>query len=175
MDLFPTAGFRIDIDGQLRPAGSQWDRGADERGAGTLDLAITKDDGQASAVPGTPISYAITVTNNGPAAVASVIVTDSVPPAILGSIFSTLNGTYNNGTGLWTFASAALCRPECDPDPQRHDRPGGHPLAHQHGDGRSAPRIQRHRLNQRHSHDVNTLMPMAISASPRPTTSTPSR
>jgi uncharacterized delta-60 repeat protein/uncharacterized repeat protein (TIGR01451 family) len=105
VNLFPTSGFRDDVDGELRPVGPQWDRGADEFSPRTPDLAIAKDDGLAVAVPGTPLSYAITVTNNGPDPVPSVTVTDPVPAALLGASFFTSNGTYNNGTGVWNFAS----------------------------------------------------------------------
>ena len=108
MDLFPSSGFRKDVEGQLRPVDAAWDRGADEFSPSALDLSLTKDDGQATAVPGTGISYAITVTNSGPDPVTSVTVTDPVPPAILGAFFSTSNGSYDVGPGLWTFAAPLL-------------------------------------------------------------------
>jgi uncharacterized delta-60 repeat protein/uncharacterized repeat protein (TIGR01451 family) len=103
-----TSSFRGDVDGQLRPVGPAWDRGADEFSPATPDLALTKDDGQATAVPGAPISYTITVTNNGPDPVAYVTVADPVPAAILGGTFATLNGSFNSGTGRWDFASPLL-------------------------------------------------------------------
>ena len=48
----------------------------------TVDLAITKTDGQASAVPGTPISYTIVVTNFGPSASVGSRVLDNLPATI---------------------------------------------------------------------------------------------
>ncbi len=48
------------------------------------DLAVTKSDGQATAIAGAPISYAVTVTNNGPSNVAGAAFTDTVPASITG-------------------------------------------------------------------------------------------
>ena len=48
----------------------------------TSDIAVTKTDGATNAVPGTPVSYTITVTNLGPSDVAGVSVGDVVPPSI---------------------------------------------------------------------------------------------
>jgi uncharacterized repeat protein (TIGR01451 family) len=46
------------------------------------DLSITKTDNQSTANPGKPISYTITVTNNGPSEVTGATVTDTVPNTI---------------------------------------------------------------------------------------------
>src|SRR5262249_55335182 len=40
------------------------------------DLSVTKTDGQTSAVPGTPITYTLTVSNNGPSTVSSLSLID---------------------------------------------------------------------------------------------------
>ena len=48
----------------------------------TADLAISKDDGQTSAVPGTPITYTITVGNAGPDDVIGATVTDTFSAAL---------------------------------------------------------------------------------------------
>ncbi|MFO7688980.1 MAG: DUF11 domain-containing protein, partial [Cryobacterium sp.] len=48
------------------------------------DLAITKDDGQTTVVPGGQVSYTITVTNLGPADVAGATVTDVFGPELTG-------------------------------------------------------------------------------------------
>lgn len=102
-DLAPA--FHGDVDGELRPVNFTWDRGADEVTTGIADLQIMKDDGFGTSIPGMPISYAITVTNNGPDAVDRVIVTDPIPPQLLGAYFSTANGVYSAGTGEWVFAA----------------------------------------------------------------------
>jgi uncharacterized repeat protein (TIGR01451 family) len=55
-------------------------------GAGVVaDLAITKSDGQASAVPGAAVTYTLVASNNGPAAVTGATVSDA-PPAAIGAV-----------------------------------------------------------------------------------------
>ncbi len=61
------------------------------------DLAVTKTDGSASAVPGGPISYTVTVTNNGPSNVTGAAFTDTVPAAITGVAWSC---SITTGVGL---------------------------------------------------------------------------
>ena len=53
-------------------------------GAATADLAITKTDNVTSVAPGSVVTYAIVVTNNGPSAVVGATVTDVVPAALSG-------------------------------------------------------------------------------------------
>ncbi len=48
----------------------------------TSDLSITKDDGQAAAVPGTSVTYTIVVTNNGPDDATGATVSDTFPAAL---------------------------------------------------------------------------------------------
>ena len=69
------------------------------------DLTVAKDDGTAVAVPGSPLSYTVTVTNLGPDAVTSLKVVDSVPAALLSAAFTPSTGSYNPATGLWTGLS----------------------------------------------------------------------
>jgi uncharacterized repeat protein (TIGR01451 family) len=72
------------------------------------DLAVTKDDGKTSAVPGTPDTYTITVSNAGPSTVSSVILTDDVPAALLNPVFGTPSaGSYDPATGVWSGLSLA--------------------------------------------------------------------
>jgi uncharacterized repeat protein (TIGR01451 family) len=52
------------------------------------DLATTKTDGQATAVPGLPITYTIVATNVGPSSASGATVTDVVPTAILGATWT---------------------------------------------------------------------------------------
>ena len=100
------------------------------------DLAITKTDGQLSAVPGNPISYTITVTNLGPTPVSGATVTDTLPaplvgaswtcaaspgsscsPAGLGNILDAINllvggtATYTLTAGIDPFARLPLTNP----------------------------------------------------------------
>ena len=50
----------------------------------TADLGVTKTDGQASAVPGTAVTYTITVSNAGPSASGLATVVDSFPASLSG-------------------------------------------------------------------------------------------
>jgi len=48
----------------------------------SADLAITKTDNQATAVPGQPVAYTVVISNAGPANVTSATVTDAPPPSM---------------------------------------------------------------------------------------------
>ena len=52
--------------------------------AQAIDLIVTKDNGQASYVPGTPVSYTVTVTNGGPSTATGFSIADAVPASITG-------------------------------------------------------------------------------------------
>src|SRR5262245_7300948 len=69
---------------------------ADTAGTAQVDLVITKTDGQASYVPGRPLTYVITVTNAGPSTASGVSIADTVPAAITGVVVSCTPG----GTAL---------------------------------------------------------------------------
>jgi uncharacterized repeat protein (TIGR01451 family) len=71
------------------------------------DLAVTKDDGTTVAIPGSRLSYTITVANLGPDAVTSLRLTDTVPAELLNPVFIPSAGSYNPGTGSWTGLSLA--------------------------------------------------------------------
>jgi len=66
------------------------------------DLAITKTDGKTSVTPGSPITYTITVINNGPSRVDSLTVIDTLPALLQSPVFTPAQGVYNEATGLWT-------------------------------------------------------------------------
>ncbi len=66
------------------------------------DLAVSKDDGQTTAVPGEPISYTITVINLGPDSVSGLNLADALPPEILTPSFLAGTGRYCAETGAWT-------------------------------------------------------------------------
>jgi len=59
----------------------------------SADVAVTRT-GPATATPGAPVSYTVTVTNNGPSDAAGVQVTDSVPAGL----------TFTSNTGACTTA-----------------------------------------------------------------------
>ena len=66
------------------------------------DLSITKTDGQATAVPGTSITYTIVASNAGPNIAIGATVTDAVPAAIMGATWTCAG----NGGGTCTPAGA---------------------------------------------------------------------
>jgi uncharacterized repeat protein (TIGR01451 family) len=68
----------------------------------TTDLAVTKTDGLTTAAPGSPITYTITVTNNGSTSLTSLKLRDTLPPGLLNPVFVPSSGTYNSGTEDWT-------------------------------------------------------------------------
>jgi uncharacterized repeat protein (TIGR01451 family) len=61
----------------------------------TADLSIEKADLNAESTPGTPITYTIKVTNNGPSNVVSATVSDTLPSALTGA--------------TWTCQTPAAC------------------------------------------------------------------
>jgi uncharacterized repeat protein (TIGR01451 family) len=70
------------------------------------DLSVTKDDGQTNVVPGTAVTYTITVRNSGPSTVNAVTLTDRLPAALLNPMFGTPSaGSYDSSTGLWSGLS----------------------------------------------------------------------
>ena len=70
----------------------------DTAGIAQVDLGITKTDGQESYVPGTPISYTLTVTNAGPSSATGFSIADVVPPAITGvTVLCAATGTGDCG------------------------------------------------------------------------------
>jgi uncharacterized protein (TIGR03382 family) len=77
------------------------------------DLSITMTDGVTSVVPGNPVTYTITVANNGPNAVTGATVTDTFPGSLTGVSWTcapaaacgTASGTGNIAGALLTLAS----------------------------------------------------------------------
>jgi uncharacterized repeat protein (TIGR01451 family) len=76
------------------------------------DLSILKTDGQTVAKAGSPITYAITVTNNGPTTVQSLTVTDNIPATILNPVFTPSTGSfsYSSSTGIGTWTGLNLAQ-----------------------------------------------------------------
>jgi uncharacterized repeat protein (TIGR01451 family)/fimbrial isopeptide formation D2 family protein len=67
-----------------------------------IDLAVTKTDGVTTVVPGTAVSYIITVTNNGPTTIQSFTLQDTLPAALQGVTFTPSVGTYDSTTREWS-------------------------------------------------------------------------
>ncbi len=70
------AGVAEDIDGERRPFGRAPDLGADEWHADGLSIVKT---GPSAVAVGTPISYTLTLTNNGYWTLNNVVITDEIP------------------------------------------------------------------------------------------------
>ena len=80
-----------------------------------VDIAVSKTDGAAAAIPGSPISYTVTVTNNGPLAAMGVTVADTVPSAITGVTWtcvatasSSCGAASGSGNSIATIANLAV-------------------------------------------------------------------
>jgi len=107
------------------------------------DLSITKTDSKTSAVPGTNVTYTITVTNFGPSTVTGAAVSDVLSTGV--TFVSATNGaTYNAGTNTVTFTTGTLATGDnrqlpAHPGHQRH----GHGFLEQHRDGDGARRCLR--------------------------------
>jgi gliding motility-associated-like protein/uncharacterized repeat protein (TIGR01451 family) len=75
--------------------------------AGVIDLSITKTASPVNATAGSPLTYTITVTNNGPSTILSgetFTVTDSLPDGFIANSYTPSEGTYSSNTGSWTGA-----------------------------------------------------------------------
>ena len=71
------------------------------------DLSMVKTNGTTTAVPGSNITYDITVTNNGPSTVTGATVSDVLPTGT--TFVSATNGaTYNGGTNTVNFTTGTL-------------------------------------------------------------------
>ncbi len=66
------------------------------------DLSVLIDDGKTTLAPGASNSYIITVTNNGPDAVISCVVSPNIPQTFSGVTYTASTGTYDAATGNWT-------------------------------------------------------------------------
>lgn len=65
------------------------------------DLSVTKDDGRTTVTPGEPATYSVTVTNNGPSVVNSLVLKDIAPAELTGLTYAADTGTYDPETGQW--------------------------------------------------------------------------
>ena len=81
--------------------------------APTADLAVTKTDGQASEVPGTPVTYTIAVSNAGPSASGAATVTDTFPASLAGVTWtcSATPGSTCPASGVGNIAASVSLAP----------------------------------------------------------------
>ncbi|MBO9585032.1 MAG: DUF11 domain-containing protein [Flavobacterium sp.] len=71
----------------------------------SADLSLTKTVNKSNPLVGTPVTFEIIVTNNGPQNTTGVQVTDLLPSGYTYSNFTATKGTYNSATGRWTVGS----------------------------------------------------------------------
>ena len=71
----------------------------------TIDLGVTKSVNNSQPPQGGSITYTVVLTNHGPDAATSVIVTDVLPTGVTFSNATPSQGTYTNTTGLWTVGT----------------------------------------------------------------------
>src|SRR5439155_652939 len=67
---------------------------------------ISKSDGKSTAVPGTDVTYTITVTNNGPGTVNGATVSDVLPD---GTSYVS-GGSYDSGSNSVSFTTGTLAK-----------------------------------------------------------------
>src|SRR5262245_1210657 len=75
------------------------------------DLAVIKTVNNQTPNVGDTITYVITLTNNGPDGATNVTLQDTLP-AGLTFVSATPAGSYNPGTGVWTFGTVTVGTPQ---------------------------------------------------------------
>jgi uncharacterized repeat protein (TIGR01451 family) len=97
----------------------------------SADLEIAKTDSPDPVITGSNVTYTITVTNHGPAAAASVVVTDNLPANVTFVSCSSTGAGICNGTGnnrTITFASLAAAASETISIVATANGPAGTPI-----------------------------------------------
>jgi uncharacterized repeat protein (TIGR01451 family) len=65
------------------------------------DVQVIKTNNRVVSLPGNPVTYTITVINQGPSTVNYVTVTDALPATLLNPVFTPSVGVYNSENGVW--------------------------------------------------------------------------
>jgi uncharacterized repeat protein (TIGR01451 family) len=89
-------GYSVAVSGETIAAGADDDDTPGGQHAGSVhvyrphvsDLAVTKTDGQTTAVPGEPVTYTIVASNAGPDAAAGASIADAFPAILLGAAWT---------------------------------------------------------------------------------------
>ncbi|MEO7432027.1 MAG: hypothetical protein ABIR62_08380 [Dokdonella sp.] len=73
----------------------------------SADLQVVKTVNDANPIRGDTVTFTITATNNGPSNATGVAITDVLPAGLAYVSSTTSQGTYANGTGIWTVGNLA--------------------------------------------------------------------
>ncbi|MCP3996903.1 MAG: DUF11 domain-containing protein, partial [bacterium] len=71
------------------------------------DLAVNKTTSDSSPSEGDTFTYTIGVTNNGPTGATGVLIADNLPSGVTYVSSAASQGSYNDGSGVWTLGSLA--------------------------------------------------------------------
>jgi len=71
------------------------------------DLAVMKDVNTHLPIEGDTITYTVTVINTGPAEATNIELTDQLPGEVTYQSYSASQGTYDNGSGIWSIGNLA--------------------------------------------------------------------
>ncbi len=71
------------------------------------DLAVMKDVNTHLPIEGDTITYTVTVINTGPAEATNIELTDQLPGEVTYQSYSASQGTYVNGSGIWSIGNLA--------------------------------------------------------------------
>ncbi|MET0554799.1 MAG: FG-GAP-like repeat-containing protein [Vicinamibacteria bacterium] len=72
------------------------------RSGALADLAVAVDDGASTVDAGAPVSYAVTVSNLGPATASAVALDLDLPAGLQGASYAPSAGAFDANTGAWT-------------------------------------------------------------------------
>ncbi|WP_152620333.1 beta strand repeat-containing protein, partial [Pedobacter lusitanus] len=75
-----------------------------------LDLGVTKFSNPTTVVAGQPLTYTITLTNNGPSSLVAADITnvaENLPAGFTATTYTPANGTYTSNNGNWTGLTLA--------------------------------------------------------------------
>lgn len=75
--------------------------------AQSSDLSLTKTVNNSTPLAGSPVTFAVVVTNNGPQDNTGVQITDLLPSGYTYTSFTVSTGTYNSANGLWNIGNLA--------------------------------------------------------------------
>ena len=75
---------------------------------GNADMSLTNVANATVLYPGNPVTYTVTLKNNGPTTAAGFSVTEPLPSGLTYVSSSATLGTYNATTGAWSFGSSQL-------------------------------------------------------------------